>query len=439
VTVPEAVSSALGAVESLVVRSSLVAARFTDAAVDLRQVAAECEVDVVLTGTLLRAADQLRVTTQLAEAPEGTLVWSHSSVVAQRDVFQLQDDLVTRIVDGLSIPLTAREQRRLHGDVPATTAAYECYLRANRLAADPATWADARALYERCVGEDPRFAPAWARLGRVYRLLAKYRAEDVFLNLDRSEAAFRRALELNPELPVAHDLFTYFEVEAGRARDAMVRLLQRVRGGTADPALFGGLVTACRYCGLLGPSLAADAHARRLDPNARTSVAYTHWLRGDYAQAVATETQDPPFVKWYAWAEMGREAEAVEATRALAGALGPAAPALAVYRAAILGHEAEVRAHAAELVAQGFRDPEGLFFVARALARVGAGEEAVALLAQVVDAYTPADALAGDAWLRALQDHPRWPGLLQHARDRRDAAAAAYREAGGPATLGAEA
>jgi TolB-like protein len=438
VTVPEAVSSALGALDSLVVRSSLVAARWADRDLDLRRLAEESEVDVALTGTFLRAGDQLRVTAQLAEVPEGTLVWSHAAVVALRDVFQLQDDLVTRIVDGLSIPLTAREQRRLHGDVPATTAAYECYLRGNRLAGDPSTWAEALALYERCVGEDPGFAPAWARLGRLYRLTAKYRGADVFLNLDRAERAFRRALELNPDLPVAHSLYTHLEVEAGRAREAMVRLLERVRGGTADPELFAGLVTACRYCGLLDASLAADRHARRLDPQARTSVAYTHWLRGEFEEALARETHDPPYMRWYASAEMGREKEALEALTAVTGRPGAASLTLVLYRHALENQADGVKESVAQLVAQGFRDPEGLFFAARALARVGAVEEAVALLGQVLDAFTPAEALARDPWLRPLHAHPRWPALLERARERQAAAAAAYRKVGGPAILGAE-
>ena len=64
----------------------------------------------------------------------------------------------------------------------------------------------------------------------------------------------------------------------------MVRLLGRAQRHREDPELFAGLVHACRYCGLLEASVAAHAEARRLDPHVLTSIAYTLYLKGDYAR-----------------------------------------------------------------------------------------------------------------------------------------------------------
>jgi TolB-like protein len=82
-------------------RSSLTAARYAGDA-DLKRLAAEADVDVVLTGTLLRAGAQLQVSAQLVEAPGGAVVWSHACQVALQDVFALQDALVQRILEALS-------------------------------------------------------------------------------------------------------------------------------------------------------------------------------------------------------------------------------------------------------------------------------------------------------------------------------------------------
>jgi TolB-like protein len=435
-SVPEAVSSTLGAVESLVVRSSASAARYATAEPDLRRIAEEAEVDVVLTGSLLRSGEQIRVTAQLVEAPAGTLVWSHAATVGLKDVFQLQDDLTTRIVEGLSIPLTAREQRRLHGDVPATPAAYEYYLRANRAAGVGSSWDLARDLYEKCVQEDPRFAPGWARLGRACRLVAKYHGRDVFANLNRSESAFRRALELNPDLPVAHHLYTHFEVEAGRAPAAMQRLIARLRAGSADPELFGGLVTATRYCGLLEASIAADRHARRLDPAARTSISYTHWLRGEYELAIERDSQSPQYMRFYAMVEMGRTEEALSLLQEITLPVG--GRVTGVYVDALKENADGVREGVRRLIEEGFRDPEGLYFAARALAHVRADDEALALLDQVVSGYFVPDVLERDAWFAPLRAHPRMRALVETARASRTAAAAAYQAAGGPQLLGVD-
>jgi serine/threonine protein kinase len=122
-SLPDAITSSLSGLESLIVRSSLAAARFASEVPDLKTIAVEADVDVVLTGTLLTSGGQLRVSTQLMETPSGALIWSKTSHVALRDIFQLQDDLVNRIVESLSLPLTAREHRRLKHDVPTSPTA----------------------------------------------------------------------------------------------------------------------------------------------------------------------------------------------------------------------------------------------------------------------------------------------------------------------------
>jgi len=91
---------------------------------------------------------------------------------------------------------------------------------------------------ERCVEDDPRYAPAWARLGRIRHVMAKYLETGKQEELDRAEKAFRRALELNGDLAIAHKLYAQFEVDLGRAHDAMVRLVGRAR--CADPELYAG-------------------------------------------------------------------------------------------------------------------------------------------------------------------------------------------------------
>src|ERR1035438_3851828 len=120
--------------------------------------------------------DQLRVSSQLVEAPSGALIWSDTGQFALGDIFQLQDSLTKRIVQLLAGPLTDRERSTFQTDVPAGAKAYEYYLRANQTVQHKTTDNAKRAcdLLLRCVQEDPSYAPAWARLGRVYRLLEKF-------------------------------------------------------------------------------------------------------------------------------------------------------------------------------------------------------------------------------------------------------------------------
>ena len=294
-SLPDAVTSSLSGLESLVVRSSLAASRYAGAPADTRAIGVEADVDMIVTGTLLRSADAVRVNAQLTEAASGTLLWSHTAQASVGDFFQLQDELTRRIVESLAVPLTARDKQRLVTDVPSSKAAYDHFLRGNQLSVDPKQWSVARELYERCVAEDPRFAPAWARLGRVYHVQTKYvesAGGDTDECLTRAESAFKKALAINPDLPIAHKLYAQLEAALGRAHDAMVRLVSRAR--TADPELMAGLVTACRYCGLLDASVAAHQRARALDRKIPTSVMHTWFMQGDWERLAALRDANAP-------------------------------------------------------------------------------------------------------------------------------------------------
>ena len=123
------------------------------------------------------------------------------------------------------------------------------------------------------------YAPAWAGLARAHRMLGKYFVESHEAHFREAEIAVRKALELNPDLSYAENLYAHIEVDLGRAEEAMVRLLRRAGDRRSDPLLFAGLAHACRYCGLLQASVAAWEHAvrstrkcRRASPT-RTSCA----------------------------------------------------------------------------------------------------------------------------------------------------------------------
>ena len=244
------------------------------------------QVDVVLMGSLLRSGDRLRLVAQLVETPGGEVLWSKTMQVGTGDVFEVQDTLARQVVESLAVPLTTLGRGLLGRDAPATGHAYELYLRANHLSHDTverSRFLAARELYAACLEEDPNYAPGWAQLGRVHRVLAKYGGERDDRGVERAREAFERAFALNPDLPLAHHLYTYFEIEQlGRAQEAMSRLLGRVGQSPNDPDLYAGLVVACRYAGLLDASVAAHRRAYRLDPAVRTSVENT-WVRlGDY-------------------------------------------------------------------------------------------------------------------------------------------------------------
>ena len=443
-SVPDAISSSLSGLESLVVRSTAAGQRFAAGATDLKTIAAEAGVDVVVTGTLLRAGDQVRVSTQMLEAPSGTLLSSGTAQVALTDLFQLQDDLARQIVDLLALPLSSRDRGALGAKQAVNAKAYDLYLRANHVGANtsnPSRLTVARDLYRQCLEEDPDYAPAWARLGRVYRVLAKYGAEGSAESITLAEQAFHRALEIDPDLPVAHNFYTYFEIEEkARAPEAMVRLLERVGRGAADPHLLAGLVVASRFCGLLEASLAADRRARRIDPSIQTSVQYTYWAMGDYKQAALHDVEDIQGIRHGALWMLGRYDDAIAGVReALSHAPGSLEHLIVESQlAAMEGRPDDCLRHARAILDAGFHDPEGLMLHCRELAFLGLVPEALDMVQRVVDGgYHCPTLLTVDPWLDALRGEPAFVRAVRQAEAGRARAAEAFARAGGERVLGA--
>ena len=275
-------------------------------------------------------------------------------------------------------------------------------------------------------------------------MLAKFSELDAADPLiEKAEEAFRRAFDLNPDLPLAHNLYTYMEVERGRARDAMTRLLRRAHERSADPELYAGLVHACRYCGLLEASIAAHDQARRLDPGIRTSVAHAFFFAGQFERAIQADQDFPPYVSLMAQAMLGRDEEALALCRECLAREPASRQLMRVVQAleAVLDRRVEDGIGAIrDMLRVNFNDPEGWYYWARASARLGDGDLAIDLLARAVrGGFHCARALETDGWLDLVRGRSEFRGLAAAARAAHRDAAQAFVAAGGDRILGAAA
>jgi serine/threonine protein kinase/tetratricopeptide (TPR) repeat protein len=436
----DAISTSLSGIGPLIVRSNATAARFAGEAPDLKALAEQADVDRVVMGTLLRAGDQLRVVAQLVEAPAGTLLTSHTVQSSLGDLFQLQDDIARRVVEALSLPLAGGEAPT--PDAPHNARGYELYLRANELARSYDQLPQARELYQRCVELDPRFAPAWARLGRCHFVIGKY-VEPSADSAARAERALERALELNPRLSIAHKLYAQLESDSGHAAQALARLLAEAARHGNDPELFAGLVHACRYCGLFEQGIAAHTEARRLDPNVPTSIEQTLLMTGDLERLLALPRgagSGDSVIRVIGLGLAGRRDEAREALSALRQATRlQAFRSWTDHLVAWLERRPDVmqavRATLGEL--KIMEDPEAIFQEAWLLCDVGQHQRALPMLQRAVaKGYYVAPTLAGRPQFDALRGEPAFRQLLADAQAGRERALRAFREAGGERLLG---
>ena len=424
-------------IDSVIVRSMLLASRLADSTgLDLKRIGEQAEVDAILAGTILSDGEHIRVSTQLVEAATGTILWSNTSRMSLRDAFALQDELVDRIVQSLTLPLTAREHRLLKHDVPASASAFEYYLRANQLTVGQNVQEVvlARDLYLRCLDADPRYAPAWASLGRVHRFIGKFVGEEAE-NLSRAEDAFQRSFSLNPDLALAHNFYTSLEADMGRALSAMERLLKRAQAHRNDPDLFTGLVQACRYCGLLNASVAAHERARRLDPHAKTSVSYTFRYLNDIQAALDHSASVDEYANNLAWAPPGRELEALSGLREREKANPPGRLRrgfLASYRSYLEGDCTNCLDAVEQCLALEFRDPEARFGLGALLAKLNEPKRSLETISQALEeGYVCHHMLMHHPWLDSLRSHPGFPELVNRAAERSVRARAVFLDNGG--------
>jgi len=432
-SLPEAIAATLAELNAFSVRSTQLAMRFDPMRWDPKAVAADADVDVILTGTLARAGERIHATTELIDAPSATVIWSKVWDIPAGDLFRFHSGVVELIVRSLA-RRTLEESAAIAGlDTPAAPGSYELYLRANQLALkrSPENMALARDLYVACTEMDPNYAPAWARLGRCYRWLEKFGVPAGVNGV--AEQAFQRAFRLNPHLAIAHSAYTPIQCDAGHAQDAMIRLLKMLEQHENNPEIFAALVHACRYCGQLDVSIAAHERSFRLDRNFPTSVAHTYFALGDYEKSLYWyDAKAGLYLDALALASMDRlkEAAALLWTRLERFSTQPAL--MKSLQSYLDGDPAKGLAALRNEVSSNAGDPELLFYQARQAARFGDLSLGYDLLSRsVASGYGSSLTLMRDAWLEPLRGTTEFQEILSVVRTREQAARRAFAEAGG--------
>ena len=241
-------------------------------------------------------------------------------------------------------------------------------------------------------------------------------------DLDRSATAVQRALTLDPDLPMATLYSAQLDLELGRSREALVKLLGQAQRHPSDPHLLAGLVQACRYCGLVDASIAAHEHVRRLDRSMPTAVVHTYWLKGDFERALELGRGSTEGFDGLMLSMMGREDEAIASLERDETRFQGRREAdfCRLIRFTLQQNVEEARAVVVSLTtAKTFVDPEGFFYIARACARIGDLDESLRHLGRVADGgFCGLPALTRDPWLDGLRGRPEFRSILTAPRHR---------------------
>jgi DNA-binding winged helix-turn-helix (wHTH) protein len=303
---------------------------------------------------------------------------------------------------------------------PDTKALVERFARAKELVGQRSIESIERArnLFWICIAEDPAFASAWAWLGRCCWQLFKFCGWSVY-DAELASAAFDRAFTLDPNLAIAHQFYTSFQVDRGQTRGAMNRLLRRLRHHPEESETLSGLVQVLRCCGLLDESVEVSKRASQTDPAITTSVPHTYFLQCDYRASIDSYGgRAGYYLDAAAWAALG----SVERARTLLTERLTQFPALGpmniLMRSLNLILENRL-SEAAELMRDlsAIREPEGLVYFARHCSQIGMADQALHLIERASsEGFVAApETLTRDPALLALRKHKQFPALLKSA------------------------
>ncbi len=168
--VTEEVIGALGRFSDLLVMSWSAVAPYKSQTVEVTQLSTDLGADYVVTGSIQRAEDTIRISVQLSEASSGVLIWSERYDAQMTDLFEVQDRLVRQVVAALALRVTLQEVTRVATTPTDSLTAYELVLKGRELLREVVREAnlEARALFEQALAEDPNYADAMVGLGKTH-------------------------------------------------------------------------------------------------------------------------------------------------------------------------------------------------------------------------------------------------------------------------------
>jgi adenylate cyclase len=173
----------------------------------ISQVARELGVRWILEGSVRKAGNRLRITTQLIDVPTQEPRWAETYDRELNDVFEVQSEMAKRVADALEIQLVSRETSRLDHRATPNPESYLEYLRGRAVlrGVEEANLRAALQHFERAVELDEQNAAAHAGLADAHLVLGSvYRHIPQEEWRKRSRVHAMRAVELDPDLAEAH-------------------------------------------------------------------------------------------------------------------------------------------------------------------------------------------------------------------------------------------
>ncbi len=406
---------------------------------DPRTAGARLRVETLLTGSVSRSSNRLRIRVELVRCADAMLLWSDRFDREVADIFVIQDEITDSIVNALRLTLIGAASAHARLRQTANVEAYTLYLRGrfffNRRQ-EQSLWRSIEC-YQAAIALDPDYALAYCGIADSCGILALFMALSPADARERMRLAAERALALGAKLAEAHASIATYELQLGWNLERAERHFRRAF--QLDPQLpmtsvWMGQLLVQR--GRVEEGLAAAARGMALEPLSiavHTSAAFVYHLAGrhdDVTKILGGVLElDPgrPTALWIlAWTHLavGRTSVAVATLEEAVATVNrnPWWLASLGFAYAEDGRTEDARATLAELGATDGSHHVPRALLARAHLALGDMEEAfrLATIALETGELNAWGILMHPGW-RKLREHPRWPALAAAGAPRQTA------------------
>jgi DNA-binding winged helix-turn-helix (wHTH) protein/TolB-like protein/Tfp pilus assembly protein PilF len=224
----------------------------------------------LVTGSVQRESETLRVNVHLVNAQTSEQLWSERFERPFRDLFAVQDEIIRRLIEKLPGKVSDAERLRLAKRYTRSLEAYEHFLRGQALFMVRRTEdnEEARSHFRRAIELDAKFARAYASLAMTHAMDYRLRPSgDTAPSIARAFELAETARLIDPDIPEIHWALGFVHVQSRRHDQAIESLRKALK---LDPsyadayALVGGIYT---YTGQSPKTIPLLRTAMRLNPD----------------------------------------------------------------------------------------------------------------------------------------------------------------------------
>jgi adenylate cyclase len=210
---------------------------YKNRAVNVRQISKELNVAYVLEGSVRKEGEKLRVTAQLIDATNDFHIWSDNYDRSAGDIFSIQDEITSAIVDRLAPHLINKSRSKQATYHPIKPEVYNLYLKGCyfRGKGRPGDLQKAFEYFKQAIQEEPNYALAYAAMALCYSLLPFYSQTSPKQVIPQAKQMAIRALQINESLSEAHEALgfttTWYDWDWNRSEKHLLRACEINPGG----------------------------------------------------------------------------------------------------------------------------------------------------------------------------------------------------------------